>query len=814
MADINFFIDGVPVSAKPGETILQVANRYGIYIPAICYSDRFSSPIGACRICIVVIEQLPEEDLRTHLEAHHPVATGKCSRPMPSCVMKPKEGTYVWTNTDALKQARAEIVKKWDRYHPLQCGVCDASGECELQDANLEFNITSGLEQDFDNLPQKTIHKEWPIVNNDPHLCIQCKRCVKICDDVMGVKALAMVKKEWGGFEIDTPDGAPLDCEFCNQCIDICPTGSLESKLFMYKAKSWEMEHIASNCFFCPAGCELELNVKDNKILRVTSHLPSFNDGNLCNLGAFAYDMNENNRISSASIDGKEANTDAVIWELYESLKKITDKYGADSVAIACDSVISSEAMVSAKRLADLIGTKNMLFPEAEGIIKLDMALEKAGLLRQPSYDQIKNSETIFAIGTDLTNSIPLLDWFIIRKSKSKTKKGKLILAHYRESKLDKLKPVKLRYNPGSERELLLLLIQKLAGQKTLEFVKNLPEPDTLIKITGVDAESLDAAAGQIKSGKLSVMVDTVLLEKSGIAELLADLAIASGNQADAIGFWAISRKSNIKGAERFILNNSNYYLDKPDFMQQLSEGNLHAIIHFGNSIERILPAPIISKIADIDLFVKFATHEIGKTEAKKNMVIPVATAYEEDSHYINLEGKLVKAKKAIEAKKDILPVQSIVKLIAEKFNTIMSPIKIKNDFTFKDSAQLNYLEYEYKPIEEIEPKQYPYRLIVGHSRFRSDVSTSFGSGPKIARAAGYAEISSGLAKALDLKSDDKIKIVSKSGQCEASLLISDDLPDNLVVVPEGFSDINPMSLFSSDDWCEHVNIEKAGGNQ
>ena len=637
MADINFFIDGTAVSAKPGETILQVATRYGIYIPAICYSDRFSSPIGVCRICIVVIEQLQEEDLRTDLAAHHPVSTGKCSRPMPSCVMKPKAGTYVWTNTDTLKQARADIVKRWDRYHPLQCGVCDASGECELQDANLEFNITEGLEQDFDNLPQKTIFKKWPIVNNDTALCIQCKKCVKICDDVMNVKALALVKREGGWYEIDTVDGLPLDCEFCNQCIDICPTGSLESNLFMYRAKAWEMDHIFSHCFFCPAGCELELNVKNNEILRVTSHLPSFNDGNLCNLGSFAYDLNINGRLDTALTDGEKVSLNNAMDEACLSLKDIIDKYGKDSVEIICDSSISSEAMASSKWFAEQIGA-SLVFPDAEGVVALHNSLASAGLLKKYSYDDIRNSDTILVLGSDITNSVPLLDWIITRRNNSKKNKGKLILAHWRNSKLDTLKPISLRYQFGSETELLLFLIKKISEKNgaDLSTIEAMPDYDILTKKTGIDEESISIAADQIISGTLSVMASSRLLEEEGVSDLLSMLAIVSGKSCDSANFWPISKKSNIMGAINTLSERS--CITKKEFKTRLMEKKLHAVIYVGNDIGRSLSACEMSEIKNLDLMIQFSTHNVSSFKGKRVISLPVKTDYETNSHFVNLQ--------------------------------------------------------------------------------------------------------------------------------------------------------------------------------
>ncbi len=808
MTDINFFIDGTAVSAKPGETILQVAARYGIYIPAICYSDRFSSPVGACRICIVVIEQLPEEELRTDLTGHHPVSTGKCSRPMPSCVMKPKAGTYVWTNTDALKQARADIVKRWDRYHPLQCGVCDASGECELQDANLEFNITEGLEQDFDNLPQKTIFKDWPIVNNDTNLCIQCKKCVKVCDDVMNVKALALVKRDGGYFEIDTVNGLPLDCEFCNQCIDTCPTGALESKFFMYKAKSWEVDHVRSHCFFCPAGCELELNVKNNNILRVTSHLPSFNDGNLCNLGSFAYDLNTSGRLNGAFAGGKEISLNAALDKAYLSLKNIVDKYGKDSIEIICDSSISSESMASAKWFAELIGA-SLIFPDASGAVKLHNSLASFGLLKKHSYDDIRNSDTILVLGSDITNSVPFLDWIITRSKRSKKNAGELILANWRESKLDSLKPIRLKYRFGNETELLLFLIKKIAEKNSadLSAIESMPDYNLLIEKTGIDEESIAAAASQIISGTLSIMVDNHLLEKDGISNLLSILALTANKSSESVSFWPISKKANIMSAVN--ISAGQNYSTNEEFKKKLMEKKLHAVIYIGNDIERSIPASEIAELKNIELMIQLSTHDISSLKVKETILLPVKTDYETSSHFVNLEGNLIGVQKAVDQNNNsILSVQKIIEMLAKRFDTKMGNIKLYIDdkVTAKKDSH-----YKYSDDKSIGFKNYPYKLVMKEDRFRSDVSTSYGSGPTIARENGYAEISEDIAALLDIKTGDMIKLMSIVAEIKTSALVSNQLHGNIVAVPEGFIDINPMLLFSARTLYEPININKVG---
>jgi NADH-quinone oxidoreductase subunit G len=152
---INFTIDGKNVTAKKGETILNVARREGIDIPTMCYLEKVN-PIASCRLCVVDVEGVDGMVL--------------------SCQTPPTEGINVTTQNDELFRHRQNIMKLYDVNHPLECGVCDKSGACDLQNKTLEFEVD---QQPFSAKDQKRDIQQWGLIDYDPSLCIMCEKCVQ-----------------------------------------------------------------------------------------------------------------------------------------------------------------------------------------------------------------------------------------------------------------------------------------------------------------------------------------------------------------------------------------------------------------------------------------------------------------------------------------------------------------------------------------------------------------------------------------------------------------------------------------------------------
>ena len=178
MSDIVVKIDGVECKAKEGEFVLNIARANDIFIPALCYLSN-CSPTLACRLCLVEID-------------------GKRAY---SCNAKAKEGMNITTKNEEIEKERRAIMEIYDVNHPLECGVCDQSGECELQNYTMEMEVDSQSHCIPDSPRPAT---DWGKIHYDSSLCIVCERCVTVCKDMIGESALKTVKrngaelpKEW-----------------------------------------------------------------------------------------------------------------------------------------------------------------------------------------------------------------------------------------------------------------------------------------------------------------------------------------------------------------------------------------------------------------------------------------------------------------------------------------------------------------------------------------------------------------------------------------------------------------------------------------
>ncbi len=241
MGKVSLTIDGKVCDAKQGENILDVARANNIFIPALCYLTR-CSPTLACRLCLVE-------------------ADGK---QVYACNAKAKSDMQVVTTTPNIVKERRAIMEVYNINHPLQCGVCDQSGECELQNNTLYMKVDS---QNYAIRPKNLPTKKWGVMKYDPSLCVMCEKCVTVCKDMVGSSALSTIKKEsdaiskeyketmpkdayavWNRLNKSTIDFDEKKCIDCGECISVCPVGALVNADFQYKSNAWELTRIpASN---------------------------------------------------------------------------------------------------------------------------------------------------------------------------------------------------------------------------------------------------------------------------------------------------------------------------------------------------------------------------------------------------------------------------------------------------------------------------------------------------------------------------------------------------------------------------------------
>ena len=239
MGKVNLWIDGVQVTAEEGTSVLNAALDAGIYVPHIC-SHPDLEPQGGCKLCVVEIDG---EDA-----------------PLTSCTTKVAEGMKVRTKTDQLDRLRRASMNFMFAGHPGDCGGCRSFGNCELQ-ALFQF-LNASVNPSMRHIPKATtkINTVNPLIDREMERCIQCGRCVRVCQDIRGVKVLDYQKREDGETYIGTLNDLPLDasgCRFCGACVEICPTGALQDREGVFRKDLKREEALIP----CSAECPAHINI-------------------------------------------------------------------------------------------------------------------------------------------------------------------------------------------------------------------------------------------------------------------------------------------------------------------------------------------------------------------------------------------------------------------------------------------------------------------------------------------------------------------------------------------------------------------------
>ena len=394
MPDVNLTVDGKKLTVPAGTLLIEACKTTGIEVPSFCYYPGLSLQ-GACRMCLVEIEKMPK--LQT------------------ACTTPVAEGMVVVTESDKIKQARKSMLELLLANHPLDCPVCDAGGECELQDMTFKYGAA---ESKFIDLKNHRDEQQWsPVVYFDRPRCILCYRCIRACGEGMDVWALGIQNR--GASSIIAPNqGDHLECEECGMCIDICPVGALTSGAYRYKTRPWEMKHVGTVCTHCGDGCKTTLGVrradKGMDIVRGDNRDKSGINGDfLCIKGRYAFDFaNHPDRLQQPLIkrDGKFA---TATWE--EAFDLIASKFqaaaaaGPNAIGVIGSNRTSNEESYLLQKFARLaLGTNSIDHHRTADFPALASALAAKPNTTATMRD-VFFAPAILLIGNDPTNQHPLL---------------------------------------------------------------------------------------------------------------------------------------------------------------------------------------------------------------------------------------------------------------------------------------------------------------------------------------------------------------------------------------------------------------------
>ncbi|MGD0467624.1 MAG: NADH-quinone oxidoreductase subunit NuoG [Terriglobales bacterium] len=633
MPDVTLTVDGKKITAPAGSLLIEACKSAGIEVPSFCYYPGLSLQ-GACRMCVVKVEKMPK--LQT------------------ACTTGVTEGMIVATDSDEVRQARKAMVEMLLGNHPLDCPVCDAGGECELQDMAFSYGAAESKYTEAKNHREE---QQWsPVVYFDRPRCILCYRCVRVCGEGMDVWALGVQNRGVSSIIAPNQDDH-LDCEECGMCIDICPVGALTSGAYRYKTRPWEMNHVGTICTHCGDGCKTTLGLRrcdtGAEIVRGDNRDKSGINGDfLCIKGRYAFDFAHHKDRLTQPLVRKNGKLMPATWEeAFELIGKrfleVRDQDGGSVIGvIGSNRTTNEENYLLSKFARSVLKTNNVDHHRTSDYPALAAVLHgKPG--KTASMREVLNTPAILLIGNDPTNQHPLLAWQI--RTNVRLRRAKLYIINSAAIKLRRqaagfgLVPAGAEakavaflagddslldslVNDGMSREAWIALREKIRGEQNMVIAFG-------SELRGHDIEKLVSFASSLTGAKLICLGDYANSRGASEMGLYPDLLPGYEPVASADKFrqeWG--KLPTEKG------------LSLPEMVDAAKAGKLKALYVVGsNPIGRLGIDPFVFSKSFVVVQDMFLT----ETANIADVVLPAANAYEKTGTYTNTCGDLQLVKKA-----------------------------------------------------------------------------------------------------------------------------------------------------------------------
>jgi len=880
---VNLTIDGKAIQAEEGSTILQAAQAHGMRIPFLCYHPAIKA-IGSCRICVVEVKPGPP-------------------RPQPACTTRVAEGMEVVTNSERLQNIRRELVKFMLINHPLDCPWCDKGGECELQNLTHELGIA---EVDYEAV-RKPINNDFEskLIERYNTRCVTCGRCVRVCNDRVGASAINFENR---AYFTDLGSGQmPLNCEFCGTCIEVCPVGALINKLFKYAARSWEMTATPGICQFCGGGCDYDVHVKDGQVKRVRR-----DESNplLCLRGRFGFGVISSPQRIKAPLIKKGGQFVEVSWDealdfAAQGLMQVMAKGGPSAIyGVGSPRATNESNYLFQKFFRVVLGTNQIDnparynywralegmaavfgWPEVEGLSPevnkyakpfhstLSLSEEAKGrgfpfVMGQAS--KLKEADTILVIGADVTPEMPPYGWALMEALAKEN--FTLIVANPRKTKYDRYASQRLRYQPGTERALLMgIMAAMVAADPALE--PSLPAEgwaeckeslqkvslDQIAAQTGVPVAAIQAAAQALMQAQAPGIIfgNDLLAQASGKenAVAVADLFLLIGKPGNAgSALYPIAEKNNTHGvcdtgvlphllpgyqplsaAEKFekVWGKAPSTLPGLTLEEALNKLEANAVnapqafyILGGDMIRQLPNSQRVKSILQKAKFLVVQGAFMTEVAKLADVILPVGVHAEVNGTYTNTDGRLGQTRAAVSAN-GVKPGWQIIAALSRKLDYPLEYASAED--IFKEMAGLMPIYAGLQPgyrwpcpdlpaeikgkfvsfgIEPEVPGEGDYTLIVGKTMGHSGSYTTFAEGPMIVNGTQALQMNSDDAARLGLGAGETATVSSAQGKIAVPVALNDDLPAGVVFLADHFAEPMANSLTSNSNICR-VTIQK-----
>ncbi|MFN2304886.1 MAG: molybdopterin-dependent oxidoreductase [Anaerolineales bacterium] len=634
---INLTIDGKPIEVQEGTTVLEAAEAAGVYIPTLCHHPQLT-PYGGCRMCMVEIEG--------------------AKTLQPSCTLPAANGMVVTTSSDKVLKARNFVLTLIFSERNHFCMYCPVSdGDCELQNNAYDEGMTHWELQP--NWQPFEVDASHPFIVLDNNRCILCRRCVRACGELVGNYTLGFEERGADSMlvaDYDVPLGEST-CISCGTCVQICPTGALIDRQSAYQGKEAEVDHHIGVCVECSVGCQRDVLTRDNRLVRLEGDWDAvLNHGLLCDQGRFIPLEEDRPRVMSPLVR-KNGTLKTATWE--EALDFLAGKL-AKGKGLA--------ALVSTRQPAEVLALFKSIFAdgvnaefvttleEGKSTASLAKMAEKLGKSFEANLDALKNTDAVLALELDLVSEHQVAGFFVKRQLQDGTQ---LIVADSKDNLLSQHATKTISLMSGEETDFLTALMDAIDTEsEETEF-------DEVAKILKAADKPCIVYGASFVSHADDKAIETLI----SLSERLGASLIGVKGNANSMAAAQLGLEAPVK----------------PNGLQSI-------FIMLGDEE----PSQKLTKTLEEIPFVAVMAAYSSQLTANADVVFPGTMWAEQTGTYLNLDGRLQTAPKALDAPEGVLTAQETLRKIAQVMN-------IEPDYDWKASLLARIPTVEIKEVETVQ---------------------------------------------------------------------------------------------------------------
>ena len=756
---IKINVNGSEISSKPDQLIIEACEDSGIHIPRFCWHKRMD-PVGMCRMCLVEIE------------------TPRGKALVPSCTTKVSEDLVVDTESDVVKKAQEGVLEFLLINHPLDCPVCDKAGECPLQDQTMAYGPGES------RFVEDKRHFEKPIpiseiILLDRERCILCARCTRFSDEISGDPLIEFIQRG-NKTQVNTFPDEPFRSYFSGNTVQICPVGALTSSSYRFKARPWDLKKVSSTSNCSSVGDSVELNVSQNKMLRILGEDNEFtNQGWLSDKGRYNFEYLHSDKRIETPLLVKNSNKELTINETMELISNEILTSDNPNISFIVGHNSTNEEYYALNKFAE-----NLNKVENENTVSninfylSDDYLYNGFFNDDYSLGEIKDldsADTIILWAQDIKDNLPTL----YLRIKQAVRNGKKLLIF------------------GHTNTAIKQLSEEYYGENIVtnnfEFNVEISDIPNLSKyIDGKDVLAIVGKASPLQNVNPIFQLVKHLDQNSNLKILNC---FSKGNTLGALQNLDI-----VKGLNEFI---TEFDSSKKNIVFTVGSNPVNNSIYSLKIKETLIDADFV---VSLDLF-KNETTELS------DIILPTTTFGEKEGTFTNLEMRTLMQNKILPTPGSALNEWEYWLILSNKMNLLESygteaELNSMLCKDYIDNGNIPSFDNLNKPSNldgilnsktiniEVENIDSTNLEILFVHRLYGDSSSQINS-PSISMLGSerFIEMNSATYFGSYMLNSDVVTLIQENNSIQVNVNINENLPDNLLVVPinrRGFQDLNP----------------------